>query len=52
MYSVVLISAGQQSDLVVHICSFFFIFFSIMLYPRLDIVARALQQDLAVIVCI
>ena len=28
-----LISAVQQSDSVMHMCTFFFMFFSIMVYP-------------------
>ena len=44
IYNVVLISAVQQSDSVIHIYTFFFIFFSIMLYPRvLNIVPCAIQ---------
>ena len=49
IYSVVLISAVQQSDSVIHVYTSFFIFFSIMVYPRrLDIVSCAIQQDLVV----
>ena len=44
IYNVVLISAVQQSDSVIHIYTLFFIFFSIMVYPRrLDRVPCALQ---------
>ena len=49
IYNVVLISAIQQCDSVTHtyIYTFFFIFFSIMVYLRiLNIVPCALQQDL------
>ena len=35
IYNVVLISAVQQSDSVIHIYTFFFIFFSIMVYHRI-----------------
>ena len=35
IYSVVLISAVQQSDSVIHLYTFFFIFFSIMVYARI-----------------
>lgn len=46
-HNVVLISAVQQSDSVMHIHTFLFIFFSIMIYlRRLDIVPYAIQQDL------
>ena len=38
------ISAVQQSDSVIQTYTFFFIFFSMMIYPRiLDIVACAIQ---------
>ena len=44
IYSVVLISAVQQSDSFIHRYTFFFIFFSIMVYHRiLDIVPCAIQ---------
>ena len=47
IYNIVLISAVQQSDSVIHI--FFFISFSIMVYHRiLNIVSCAIHQDLAV----
>ena len=43
-YNVVFISAVQQSDSVIHIYTFFFIFFSIIFYHRiLDIVPCAIQ---------
>ena len=54
IYNVVLISTIQQSDSVVHIYTFFFIFFSIMVYHRiLNIVpcrnyTVQIQQDLVV----
>ena len=35
IYNVVLISAVQHSDSVIHIYTFFFTLFSIMVYPRL-----------------
>ena len=35
MYNVVLISVVQQSDLVIHVHTFFLIFFSIMVYHRI-----------------
>ena len=35
IHNVVLISAVQQGDLATHICTLFFIFFSIMVYHRL-----------------
>ena len=48
----VLIFALQQSDSVIHIYPFFFIFFSIMAYPRiLNIVPCAVQYDLVFIRC-
>ena len=44
IYNVVLISAVQQNDSVIHIHTFFLIFFSIMVYHRiLNIVPCALQ---------
>ena len=44
IYSVVLISAVQQSDSVIHIYTFFFVFFSIVVYHRiLNIVPCAIQ---------
>ena len=48
IYSVVLISAVQQSGSVMHTYIYsFLIFFSIMLYPRRwDIIPSAIQQDL------
>ena len=50
IYNVVLITAIQQSDSVIHIYTVFFkIFFSIMVYHRiLNIVPCAIQQDLVV----
>ena len=49
IYNVVLISAVQQSESVIHIYTFFFIFFSIMVYPRtLNIVHCTTQQNLVV----
>ena len=43
IYDVVLVSAIQQSDSVIHICTFFFILFSIMVYARiLNIVPSAM----------
>ena len=45
----ILISAVQQSDSVIHRYTFFFIFFSIMVYPRiLNIAPCAIQEDLVV----
>ena len=45
----ILISAVQQSDSVIHRYTFFFIFFSIMIYPRiLNIAPHAIQEDLVV----
>ena len=45
IYNVVLISAIYQSDLGMHICTFFFIFFSIIVYPeRLDVVPSGLLK--------
>ena len=35
IYNVVLISAVQQSDSFIHTCTYFFIFFSIMIYHRI-----------------
>ena len=59
IYNVVLISAVQQKDSVIHIYVFFFIFCSIMVYPRRsNIVPCAIQQEpcclsvLNAIVCI
>ena len=47
--NVVLISAVEQNDSVIHMCTFFFIFFSTMAYPRiLNIVPCAIQWDLVV----
>ena len=44
IYSVVLISAVQQSDSLTHIYTFFFIFFSTVVYHRiLNIVPCAIQ---------
>ena len=44
----VLITAVQQSDSVIHKYTFFFIFFSIMVYHRiLSIAPWAVQKDLA-----
>ena len=50
MYNVVLISAVQQSDSVIHIYAFFLeIFFSILVYRRiLNKVPCAIQSDLVV----
>ena len=49
IYSVVLISAVQQDDSVIHTYTFFFILFSIMAYPRIwNIVLCATQQNLVV----
>ena len=49
IYDVVLISALQPSDSVIPICTFFFIFFPIKVYPRiLNIVPCAIQWDLVV----
>ena len=45
IYNVVLISAIYQSDLGMHICTFFFIFFSIIVYPeRLGVVPSGLLK--------
>ena len=47
VYYAVLISAVQQSASLGHVGTFFFIFFSVMVYHRiLNIVACATQQDL------
>ena len=35
IYSVVLVSTVQQSDSVIHIYTFFLLFFSVMVYPRI-----------------
>ena len=44
--NVVLISVVKQSDSVICMYTFFFLFFSIMVYPRtLNIVPCAIQQD-------
>ena len=44
MYNVGLISAAQQSDSVIHIYTFFFIFFSIMVCHRIfSIIPCAIQ---------
>ena len=44
IYNFILISAVQQYDLVIHIHTFFFIFFSIMVYQKiLNIVPCAIQ---------
>ena len=44
IYNVVLVSGVQQSDSVIHIYTFFFIFFSIMVYRRmLNIVPCVMQ---------
>ena len=49
MYNVVLISAGQQGDSIIHIHTFFFIFFHTMVYLRvLNIVPCAIQYDLVI----
>ena len=49
IYNIVLISAVQQSDSVIHIHIFFFTFLSILVYPRtLNMVPYAIQQDLIV----
>ena len=50
LYNVVLISAVQQSDSVIHIYAFFLeIFFSILVYRRiLNKVPCAIQSDLVV----
>ena len=49
IYNVALISAVQQNDSVIHIYTLFFIFFSIMVYPRiLNIVLCATRQNLVV----
>ena len=49
IHNVVLISAVQKSDSVIHIHTFFFILFSIMVNHRiLNIVHCAVQQDLVV----
>ena len=46
IYNVVFISGVLQSDPVIHIRTFFFIFFSMMVYPRrLDTVPCAMQWD-------
>ena len=43
-YNVVLITDIQQSDSVIHIYTFFFIFFSIMVYHRIfNVVSCAIQ---------
>ena len=47
IYNFVLASGVQQSDSDIHIYTFFFIFFSIMVYHRiLNIVPCAIQQDI------
>ena len=47
IHSVMLISAVQQGDSVIHMYTLFFRFFSIMVYPRiLNIAPCAIQQDL------
>ena len=47
VYNVVLISGVQQSDSVIHICTFFFIFFSVMVHHRiLNIVPCAISRTL------
>ena len=49
IHNVVLISAVQQSDSVIHMYTFFFILFSIMVYHRiLNRVPCAIQSDLVV----
>ena len=50
IHNVVLISVVQQSDSVIHIqYPFFFIFFSVMVYPGiLNIVPGAIQHDFVV----
>ena len=49
IYNVILVSAVWGNGSVIHTCTFFFIFFSIMVYYRiLDVVLCAIQQDLIV----
>ena len=49
IYNVVLVSAVQQSDSLIHIYIYIFIYFSIMVYQRiLNIVPCAIQWDLVV----
>ena len=49
IYNAVLISAVQQTDSVIHMYIFVFIFFSIMVWhTMLNIVPSAVQQDLVV----
>ena len=49
IYNVVLISAVQKSDSVIHMYTFFLIFFSMMVYCRtLNIAPCAIQEDLIV----
>ena len=44
IYNVVLVSGVQQNDSVIHTYTFFFIFFSIMVYHRIvNVVPCALQ---------
>ena len=44
IYNVVLVSGVQQSDSLIHIPTFFFVFFAIMVYHRIfNIVPCALQ---------
>ena len=44
IYSAVLVSAIQQSDSVLHMCTLFFIFFFVMVYHRiLNLVPSAIQ---------
>ena len=43
VYNAVLISAAQQSDSVIHLYAFFFIFFSIMVYHICSVVFNFLQ---------
>ena len=47
IYNVVLVSGVQKGDSVIHLYTFFFIFFSIMVYHRiLNIVSCAIWKDL------
>ena len=49
IYNVVLISAVHQGDSIMHIYTFFFIFFPTMVYLRvLNIVPCAIQYDLVI----
>ena len=48
-YNVMLVSAVQQNDSVIHMCALFFVFFSIMVYHKiLNIVPCVIQPDLVV----